>query len=161
MTYQVKLEVFEGPLDLLLHLIRKDEMDIYDIPIYEITSGYLEYIKMMRKFNLEVAGEFLIMAATLIYIKSRSLLPELSAEEEVEEFKEELTARLLEYKKFKGVQGYFKEKEKVGQNIFTREKTQFEGDQEIDLTLFNLVDAFKSLLAKKKEYTREMFNAPR
>jgi segregation and condensation protein A len=103
--YKVKLEVFEGPLDLLLYLIKKEEVDIYDIPIERITKQYLDYLQMFKILDLDVAGEFVVMAANLIYIKSRSLLPvdqqppEESAEEEDPRW--ELVRQLIEYKKFK------------------------------------------------------------
>ena len=104
--YKVKLEVFEGPLDLLLYLIKKEEVDIYDIPIERITNQYMEYLTLMQMLNLEVAGEFLVMAATLMYIKSRMLLPVdqqvTDAEaEEGEDPRWELIRQLVEYKKFK------------------------------------------------------------
>lgn len=114
MSYNVRINVFEGPFDLLLHLVRMNEMDIYDIPIAEITKQYLDYISEMEKLNLEVAGDFLVMAATLINIKSRTLMPPLSPEEEEEEEEEEvdetyenirdaqdLMRRLIEYRQFK------------------------------------------------------------
>ena len=105
MTYQVKLEMFEGPLDLLLHLIREHQLDILDIPIATITEEYLRYLALMQELDLDVAGEFLLMAATLIHIKSKMLLPpdEMGEEGEPEEAdpRAELVDRLLEYKKFK------------------------------------------------------------
>ncbi len=105
MTYQVKLEMFEGPLDLLLHLIREHQLDILDIPMAKITEEYLRYLALMQELDLDVAGEFLLMAATLIHIKSKMLLPpeEVAEGEEIEEAdpRAELVDRLLEYKKFK------------------------------------------------------------
>ena len=104
MSYKVKLEVFEGPLDLLLYLIKKEELDIYDIPIAKITDQYLEYLELMKLLDLNIAGEFLVMAATLIHIKSKLLLPpdEVQAEDAEEaDPRAELVKRLLEYKKFK------------------------------------------------------------
>ena len=103
MTYNVKLEVFEGPLDLLLYLIKKEEIDIYDIPISIITEQYLEYLELMQLLDLTIAGEFLVMAATLIHIKSKLLLPpdQTEAEEVDADPRAELVKRLLEYKKFK------------------------------------------------------------
>ena len=102
--YKVKLEVFEGPLDLLLYLIKRDEVDIYDISIERITKQYLEYLETFRILDLEIAGEFVVMAANLIYIKSRNLLPvhEQPPEEEVEEEdpRWDLIRQLIEYKKF-------------------------------------------------------------
>ena len=97
MDYNVKLDIFEGPMDLLVHLIRKNEMDIYDIPIAVITAQYLEYLDLMKDLNINVAGNFLVMAATLIHIKSRMLLPRPPEEEEEEDPRMELTRPLLEY----------------------------------------------------------------
>lgn len=118
MSYKVKLDVFEGPLDLLLYLIKKNEIDIYDIPIAVITEQYLEYLELMRMLDLNIAGEFLVIAATLIHIKSKMLLPpdekELLPEEE-EDPREELVRRLVEYKKFKEVAG-------ILQDLKAREK---------------------------------------
>lgn len=103
MTYKVNLPIFEGPLDLLLFLIKKDEVDIYDIPIAKITAEYLEYLDMLQKLDLSIAGEFLVMAATLMHIKSKMLLPKPPVEEETieEDPRAELVQRLIEYKKFK------------------------------------------------------------
>ena len=103
MTYKVKLEVFEGPLDLLLYLIKKEELNIYDIPISRVTDQYLEYLELMQLMDLDIAGEFLVMAATLMHIKSRMLLPpdQLEQDEAEEDPRAELVRRLLEYKKFK------------------------------------------------------------
>src|SRR2546425_3504562 len=108
-SYRIRLNEFEGPLDLLLHLIKKDEINIYDIPIATITKQYLDYIKMMKSLNLVVAGEFLVMAATLLHIKSRMLLPVESDGDDEDETDEdpraELVRRLLEYKRFKEAAG--------------------------------------------------------
>ena len=100
MNYDVHLELFEGPLDLLLYLIKKSDLEIAEIPIAQITSEYLEYIDLMKELNLDVAGEFLVMASTLMQIKARMLLPS-PEEEEGPDPAEELKARLLEYQKFK------------------------------------------------------------
>jgi segregation and condensation protein A len=104
--YKAKLEVFEGPLDLLLYLIKKEEVDVFDIPIERITNQYMEYLALMKLLNLEMAGEFVVMAATLMYIKSRMLLPEDqqvtdTEAEEGEDPRWELIRQLVEYKKFK------------------------------------------------------------
>src|SRR5439155_638062 len=111
--YEVKLEVFEGPLDLLLYLIKKDEIDIYDIPIERITKQYLEYMDLFKILDLDVAGDFIVMAANLIYIKSRSLLPkDLQPPDEAAEEDDprwELVRQLLEYKKFKDAAGHLQE----------------------------------------------------
>src|SRR3989339_1827125 len=104
MKYKVKLEVFEGPLDLLLYLIKKEEIDIYDIPIAKITDQYLEYMEMMKLLDLDIAGEFILMAATLMQIKSKMLLPPDETPQqdiEQEDPRSELVRRLLEYRKFK------------------------------------------------------------
>lgn len=153
--YKIKLPVFEGPLDLLLHLIRDNKIDIYDIPIAFITHRYLEYIKMMKELDLEIAGEFLVMAATLIYIKSRVLLPpdEDAAEDETEDPRLELVHRLLEYQTYKDGASILRERESEWQNIFARE--QLPDDEEhsepaelslMDINIFDLLGAFKKIL---------------
>jgi segregation and condensation protein A len=123
MSYSVKLEVFEGPFDLLYHLIEKNEVDIYDIPIADITRQYLEYIDNLRFFDIEVASEFLVMAATLLHIKSRMLLPnqDLSSPEEEVDPRQQLVERLIEYKKYKDVTGELKKREEVFQQRLFRE----------------------------------------
>src|SRR5271156_1511782 len=122
--YKVKLEVFEGPLDLLLYLIRKDEVDIYDISIERVTGQYLEYLETFRMLDLDIAGEFVVMAANLIYIKSRSLLPvhQQPPEEEAEEGdpRWDLIRQLIEYKKFKDAAGHLGLREMARENIFAR-----------------------------------------
>ena len=105
MSYKLKLDLFEGPLDLLLYLIKKDEINIYDIPIAQVTQQYMGYLEMLKMLNLDVVGDFLVMAATLMQIKSRMLLPPdpTQAEQEEEDPRDELVRRLLEYKKFKEI----------------------------------------------------------
>ena len=105
MSYKLKLDMFEGPLDLLLYLIKKNQIDIYDIPISEITEQYMEYIEMMKMLNLDIVGDFLVMAATLMHIKSKMLLPPDPSDvpQEEEDPRDELVRRLLEYKKFKEI----------------------------------------------------------
>lgn len=156
-TYNIKLPVFEGPLDLLLHLIRENKIDIYDIPISVITRQYLEYIEMMKELNLDIAGEFLLMAATLIHIKSRMLLPvdEVLATEEQEDPRFELVQRLLEYQAFKEASLALKEREDEWSNVFGREIQEEDADAQgeedlnlFDLSLFDLMGAFKKLLDK-------------
>lgn len=126
MVYHVRLEMFEGPFELLFHLIEKNEIDIYDIPIAKITKEYLEYIRNWQSFDLEIASEFLLMAATLIALKARSLLPKPESEESEEEEvmfagnEEELRRRLLEYKKFKELSEVLREKELMQGKIYTR-----------------------------------------
>jgi len=155
-VYKVKLPVFEGPLDLLLHLIRENKVDIYDIPISLITGQYLTYIEMMKELDLEIAGEFLVMAATLIHIKSRMLLPpdEEAPLEEMEDPRLELVQRLLEYQAYKDAASILKEKEDEALKIFGRQKTEFDAQradeqQELylfDINLFDLLGAFKRIL---------------
>ncbi|MEK7307333.1 MAG: segregation/condensation protein A [Nitrospirota bacterium] len=153
MSYQVRLEIFEGPLDLLLHLIKKSEINIYDIPIADITKQYLNYIDVIRSLNLDVGGEFLVMAATLIQIKSRMLLPtESEDEEEEEDPREELISRLLEYKKYKDAAEMLGERGETWSNIFRREQPQDvkgEGDFSLsDLSLFDLIDALQKVMER-------------
>ncbi len=154
--YSVKLPAFEGPLDLLLHLIRENKVDIYDIPIALITHQYLEYIEMMKELNLDIAGEFLLMAATLIHIKSRMLLPvEEVTGEEPEDPRFELVQRLLEYKVFKDASLALREREDEWVNVFHRESAEeaAEGEEQgeldlFDLSLFDLLSAFRKILDK-------------
>ncbi len=122
MSYKVKLEVFEGPLDLLLYLIKKEEVNIYDIPIAKITDQYLEYLELMQLMDLDIAGEFLVMAATLMHIKSRMLLPpdQLEEEEAEEDPRAELVRRLLEYKKFKEAASQLATMESQQKHFFPR-----------------------------------------
>ncbi|HEX3030807.1 MAG TPA: segregation/condensation protein A [Bacillota bacterium] len=136
MAYQIRLEAFEGPFDLLFHLIEKNEIDIYDIPIAEVTEQYLEYLDQMQKLDLDIASEFLVMAATLLSIKARMLLPKPPREEpEGEEGvdpRDELVERLLEYKKFKEVAEFLKEKETFQGKVYTRSN-----DEEMYASLFS------------------------
>src|SRR5512135_457405 len=122
--YSIKLPLFEGPLDLLLHLIKRDEVDIYDIPVARIAEQYLEYIELMKDLNLDIAGEFLVMAATLAQIKSRMLLPPKEGEGEADEGvdpRAELVQRLLEYKKFKEAAESLGEREEFWREVFVRQ----------------------------------------
>jgi segregation and condensation protein A len=164
--YKVKLEVFEGPLDLLLYLIKKEEVDIYDIPIERITNQYMEYLSLMQLLNLEVAGEFLVMAATLMYIKSRMLLPVdqqvTDAEaEEGEDPRWELIRQLVEYKKFKDAAVQLSQREEEQANIFPRQgpDTGIEVSKDVPLaevSIFDLINAFNDVL--KKATAREDFH---
>jgi segregation and condensation protein A len=153
MGYEVKLERFEGPLDLLLHLISRDEIDIYDIPIAHITRQYLEYIDIMRMLDLEVAGEFLVMAATLMRIKAKMLLPvPPSLEEDEVDPRDELVQRLLEYRQFKEAAGTLKDREEQRRLLYERGRVP--GDEEAGplplapATLFHLLDALNRVLAR-------------
>jgi segregation and condensation protein A len=162
-----KLPVFEGPLDLLLHLIREHKIDIYDIPIIEITRQYLGYIEMLKELDLEIAGDFLVMAATLIHIKSRVLLPpgEDEKEEPVEDPRAELVQRLLEYQAYKDSSIHLRKREELWKNIFGRsipDINDIEFEQEpmlIEANVFDLISAFQKLLEKAPpeviEITRE------
>ena len=145
-VYNIKIPVFEGPFDLLLHLIRENKIDIYDIPIALITGQYLQYIEMMKELNLEIAGEFLVMAATLIHIKSRLLLPpdEETSAEENEDPRLELVQRLLEYQTFKEAASTLRKKEEDWMKIFFKEPVS-DGDEFylVDVNLFDLIGAFK------------------
>ena len=151
----IKIPVFEGPFDLLLHLIRENKLDIYDIPISVITSQYLEYIEIMKELNLEIAGDFLVMAATLIQIKSRMLLPpdEEAAAEEQEDPRLDLVQRLLDYQRYKEAASDLRTKEEEWMRVFHKEPLAEEGEEEgelylFDLSLFDLLDAFKKILDK-------------
>lgn len=127
--YKVKLEVFEGPLDLLMHLIEKHQVDIYDIPIAVITEQYLHYLKQLEEFNVEIASSFLVMAATLLQIKSRMLLPKppkpLEIAEDEEDPRQELVDKLLEYRKFKQAATLFEDLARQREQVFTRLPQQF------------------------------------
>lgn len=153
-AYEVKVDAFEGPLELLLHLIKKNEVNVYDIPIALITQQYLETLDLMKSLNLSIAGEFLVMAATLIHIKSKTLLPPSETEEEEEgDPREELVARLLEYQKFKDAAERFEERENLWREIFRREPSLSpellpEEVPLVDLSLYSLLDALKGVLAR-------------
>ncbi len=150
--YSVKLPLFEGPLDLLLHLIRLNEVEITDIPVARIAEQYLEYIDLMQELDLDLAGEYLVMAATLAWIKSRMLLPPDGAEEEGEEVdpRAELVARLLEYERFKDAAGELGERRLLGRDVFVargpRPEPPSEAEREIEVGLFELLDAFRKAL---------------
>ena len=156
LPYQVRIENFEGPLDLLLHLIKKSEINIYDIPIHLIAQQYLTYIEAMEDLNLTVAGEFLVMAATLLQIKSKMLLPvdETAAdEEEGPDPREELVRRLLEYKQFKDAARQLDEHERLWREIYSREQSpavDLESDETLldNVSLFDLVDVLQGILVR-------------
>ena len=162
----VHLEVFEGPLDLLLHLIREDKLDIHDIPIARITEQYLSYIEAMKALNLDIAGEFLVMAATLIYIKSKSLLPrtdeELEPEEDPEIMRAELSRRLIEYRKFKEAAARLSDRPILGRDVFARDfpGEEIPGDEVVitELSLADLITAFKDVLERMpKDEAHQVF----
>jgi len=157
-TVTVRLARFEGPLDLLLHLIKRDEIDIYDIPISHITQQYLAYLELMRSLDLEVAGEFLVMAATLMRIKARMLLPlpAVGAEEEEDgDPREELVQRLVEYRQFKEAAGTLKDREGERRLLFERGMVPSEEDAGplplAPASLFDLLDALHRVMARVPE----------
>ena len=163
MTYKVKLDVFEGPLDLLLYLIQKEEVDIYDIPIAKITDQYLEYLELMQLLDLSIAGEFLVMAATLMHIKSKMLLPpeQVEGEEKPEEDpRAELVRRLLEYKKFKEAAGELSQMESHHKHFFSRvgpgvDVEELPREEEFfEASLFDLITAFTKVL---KDIPKDIF----
>ena len=158
--YPVKVGNFEGPLDLLIHLIKKNQVDIYDIPILTITQQYLEYLEVMQELNLDVAGEFLVMAATLIQIKSRTLVPRLEAEASSEEDidpRDELVRRLVDHQRFKAAAELLHERETVRSAQWTRPdgrvgdiaEQPFERELEVDL--FSLLQAFQAVLSRTRD----------
>lgn len=155
MDYEVKLEIFEGPLDLLLHLINKNEVDIFDIPIATITDQYLGYLELMKTFNINVAGDFLVMASTLIHIKSKMLLPGSHEEDEEEDPRTEIMRPLLEYMQFKEMAEAFSEREILDRDVFARTVIPYFQDgvngeePELDVSLFQLIDAFKRIVDQR------------
>jgi len=166
MNYKIRLDMFEGPLDLLLYLVKKDHLNIYDIPIAKVTEQYLEYINFMQLLDLDIVGEFLVMASTLMQIKSKMLLPASQdpAEEEQEDPRAELVKRLLEYEKFKQIAENLREKELSQQDVFKRPKTepsleeQDKSKQEdgkyFEASIFDLINAFSQAL---KDIPKEVF----
>ncbi|MFZ3156360.1 MAG: segregation/condensation protein A [Smithella sp.] len=156
-NYAVKLDIFEGPLDLLLYLIKKNEIDIYNIPIALVTEQYLQYLKIIKELNLDLAGEYLVMAATLIHIKSRMLLPPPDEpEEEEEDPRAELVRQLLEHKTFKEAAENLKERPLLERDVFTRaallpeevEKTTTEEEELIEVSVFELIEAFHRVVSQ-------------
>ena len=160
-AFPVKLEMFEGPLDLLLYLIKKNEVDVHDIPIALITQQYLDTIELMKELNLDVAGEFIVMAATLIHIKSKMLLPrpETAAGvegEEAEDPRDELVRRLLEHEKFKAAAGLLHEREQWRSAQWQRPDERVaaiageEYEPELEVDLFSLLSAFHQVVQRAK-----------
>lgn len=169
MSLSVKLEMFEGPLDLLLHLIEKAEVDIYDIPIAEITQQYLEYLDLMQEMDLEVASEFLVMAATLVEIKSKMLLPKPKKEDSSEpdiDPREELVQKLIEYKKYKEFTLLLKDKFEIYEKVFYKNPEPIEDyiseftsitGVTADLLARTLSDIIKNNSTKSKRVYRQIF----
>jgi segregation and condensation protein A len=157
MSYQIKLEIFEGPMDLLLHLIKKHELDIYSIPIALITQQYLEYIDLMKSLDMEIAGEFLVMASTLTHIKSKMMLPPSEnpeGEDDGTDPQAELIRRLLEYKRFKEAAITLEDKEGTWSKVYTRQSEAMPDISDVDepllfdFHLFDLLAALKDVMAR-------------
>src|SRR5438046_3709088 len=155
--YKVKFEVFEGPLDLLLYLIKKEEVDIYEVNLTQLATQFIEYIEVMRLLDLDIAGEFLVMASTLMYIKSRELLPvdqqvAVEGEEDGEDPRWELIRQLVEYKKFKDAAAQLQALEIRQENSFPRLPVKPEFDSDTNLktraSLFDLINAVKLVLTR-------------
>ncbi len=162
--YAIKLDIFEGPLDLLLYLIKKNEIDIYNIPVALITQQYLEYLNIIKSLNLDLAGEYLVMASTLIHIKSRLLLPvpeEPSAEDLEDDPRAELVRQLLEYQTFKDAAAELTQRPLLERDVFKRstvlpediKKTNADEDELLEVSIFELIEAFHHLVSRldKKE----------
>src|SRR6266436_9299640 len=156
--YKVKFEVFEGPLDLLLYLIKKEELDIYDVNLTQLATQFIEYIEVMRLLDLDIAGEFLVMASTLMYIKSRELLPidqqvAVEGEEDGEDPRWELIRQLVEYKKFKDAACQLQVLEARQEDVFPRVPGKLEFISEAPVTrgevsIFDLVNAVSAVLKR-------------
>jgi len=168
--YKVQFEVFEGPLDLLLYLIKKEEVDIYEVNLTKLATQFIAHIELMREFDLEVAGEFLVMASTLMYIKSRELLPVdqqvvVEGEEDGEDPRWELIRQLVEYKKFKDAAAKLQVREGEQENIFPRVpgKIEFVSDvpaAKVEVSIFDLLNAVNIVLqrfTKRDESSREIY----
>ncbi len=166
--YKVKFEVFEGPLDLLLYLIRKEEVDIYQVNLTQLATEFISYIEVMRALDLEVAGEFVVMASTLMYIKSRELLPldkqvTAEAEEDGEDPRWELIRQLVEYKKFKDAAAQLQSLEIRQESVYVRQapKPEFESEAPLkkEATLFDLLNAVSSILKRitQRDDMRDVF----
>jgi segregation and condensation protein A len=166
MKYNVVLETFEGPFDLLFHLIEKNEVDIYDIPIAQITDQYIDYLETMKVLDLEITSEFLVMAATLLEIKSKMLLPDKNKGEQLEieeeDPRQELIRRLIEYKKYKDAAESLKIKEEIQSKVFFKpqeelEQFSYKEEQLVleGIKLIDLVSAFNKVIKKKNLDVKE------
>lgn len=167
--YKVKFEVFEGPLDLLLYLVKKEEVEIYDVDLTKLATQFIEYIEVMRMLDLEVAGEFLVMAATLMYIKSRELLPkeqqvQATEEEDEEDPRWELIRQLVEYKKFKDAAAQLQRREVEMEFVYPRRPGKIEFDVEqpaprMEASIFDLLNAVNSILKRvsQRDDSRDIF----
>src|SRR5271168_4990195 len=159
--YRIHIPMYEGPLDLLLDLIKKQEMNIHDIQISKITSQYLDYLHQLETLNVDVSAEFIYMAASLIYIKSKMLLPPdplASAEEQVTDPREELVQRLLEHEKFKNAAQLLYQKQQIEENVWSKPDKSLYADEGTDadlvVSLVDLVKVFQQVLERKKEVSR-------
>ncbi len=154
MSYRVKLDIFEGPLDLLLHLVKKNEVEVSDIPVATITDQYLAYLDLLQQLDLDVAGEYLVMAATLLHLKSRLLLPgdDTTDEEEGEDPRAELVRQLLEYQRFKEVADLLNRQDLLERDVFARapltDETENEADIVYDVSFGDLLDALQEVLKR-------------
>lgn len=154
--YRVNIEVFEGPLDLLLHLIKKNDLDVYDIPIAFVLEEYMRYIETIRELDIDLAGDFLLMAAELAHIKSALLLPEEGStqEEEGEDPRSDLVRRLLEYQRYKDASEKFMQRAMLGRDVFVPlapERVEAEGEGPIQGDVYELVEAFSRMLKRIPE----------
>lgn len=164
MSINIKLEVFEGPFELLYHLIEKAKIDIYDIPIAEITEQYIDYLNAMKYMDIDLASEFLVMAATLLEIKSKMLLPKTlkSEDDDIEDPRDELVLKLLEYKKFKNISNLLKERYFLNEKSLYKDTDladaivdSFELPDQLPIDL--LVEKFKDVLLNKREYEKSEY----
>jgi segregation and condensation protein A len=162
--YKIQIPIFEGPLDLLLDLIKKQEMNIHDIPISKITSQYLDYLHQLEQLDVDVSAEFIYMAATLIFIKSKMLLPPdplASVEEQAADPREELVQRLIEHEKFKSAAQLLYQKQQIEENVWSKPDKSLYDDKgaegELVVSLVDLVRVFQHVLERKKEVTRLEF----
>ncbi|MBI4249830.1 MAG: segregation/condensation protein A [Elusimicrobia bacterium] len=146
-AYEVHLDIFEGPLDLLLYLIKKNDLDIHNIPIAEITREYLTYLELMKDLNLELAGEFLVTAATLMQIKAKMLLPTPPGEEEGGDPRQELIDKLLEYQKFQDAAKFLESQQESHHDVYFRQSPRFrEDEKELGVKLFDLLASIRKIL---------------
>jgi segregation and condensation protein A len=165
MSFEAKLQIFEGPLDLLLHLVRENEVDISDIPIATITDQYLEYLDLMRALDINVAGDFLVMASTLMHIKSKMLLPRTAEDgEELEDPRDEIVRPLMAYVQLKEAADELVGRDILDRDVFTRGIEQDEGDDdenlhETDVSLYQLMEAFKRVIKRRYPDVVLSFNA--
>ena len=158
--YRINLPVYEGPLDLLLDLIRKQEMDIHNIPIAKVTEQYLDYLHKLEKLDIDVSADFIYMAATLIHIKSKMLLPPdpLAGPDQIEDPRDELVHRLLEHEKFKNAAQLLYQKQQIEDHVWSHpDKTLYAGEEvegELVVSLVDLVKVFSQVLERRKEVTK-------